>query len=303
MKPGDQQTTLFIVQTKELGMRLKLGLLATALAGLIAIASARADCLDTIRSAGIITSGSGVMGVKPSLWQDQDGTYHGFDYEIFQQIAKRIGVPKTKFIVTEWTTLIPGLKADRWDIILSDMAVNQERIHNAHIDFSRPYFLLYDFVIVKQDSPIKTMADLKGKTLGSTLGTLDSLNAHQLVQAGEAGKVLDFETFGDPFVALQNGQVDAVILDQGTLMGQREKMKNLRTVGGPISYHAKPEWAAAEAKASYRLGSLAIAVRPECPALLAAINGAISDMDKDGTRKAILTKYGVWTDKQANLMK
>jgi cystine transport system substrate-binding protein len=283
--------------------RLVLGLLATGLAGLLSVSAAKADCLDDIKAAGVITSGTGVMGVKPSLWQDENGTYHGFDYEIFQEIAKRIGVPKTKFIVTEWTTLIPGLKAKRWDIILSDMAVNQERIQNAHINFSRPYFLLYDYVIVKDNSPIKTEADLKGKTIGSTLGTLDSLNAHQLVDAGKAGKVMDFETFGDPFVALENGQVDAVVLDQGTLMGQREKLKNLRIVGGPISYHAKPEWAAAEAKAPYRLGSLAIAVRPECPALLSAINGALESMDKDGTRKAILSKYGVWTDSQANLMK
>ncbi|HTI03059.1 MAG TPA: transporter substrate-binding domain-containing protein, partial [Acidisoma sp.] len=81
------------------------------------------------------------------------------------------------------------------------------------------------------------------------------------------------------------------------------KLKNLRTVGDPIAYHAKPEWAAAEAKAPYRLGSLAIAVRPECPALLSAINGALESMDKDGTREAILKKYGVWSDQQANLMK
>ncbi len=284
-------------------MRLRLGLVAAALAGLIGVSSARADCLDDIKQAGVITSGTGVMGTKPSLWQDENGTYHGFDYEIFQEIAKRIGVPKTKFIVTEWTTLIPGLKAKRWDIILSDMAVNQERIHNAHIDFSQPYFLLYDYVIVKDNSPIKVTADLKGKTLGSTLGTLDSLNAHQLVDAGVAGQVKDFETFGDPFVALENGQVDAVVLDQGTLIGQKEKLTNLRIVGGPIAYHAKPEWAAAEAKAPYRLGSLAIAVRPECPALLSAINGALASMDKDGSREAILEKYGVWNDQQAHLLK
>lgn len=283
--------------------RLLLGLLATGVAGMLCASAARADCLDDIKAAGVITSGSGVMGTKPSLWQDDNGNLQGFDYEIFQQIAKRIGVPKFKFITTEWTTLIPGLKAKRWDIILSDMAVNQERITNAHINFSQPYFLLYDYVIVRDNSPIKSMADLKGKTIGSTLGTLDSLNAHQMVTEGKAGAVKDYETFGDPFTALENGQVDAVVLDQATLSGQREKLKDLRIVAGPIAYHAKPEWAAAEAKAPYKLGGLAIAVRPECPALLSAINGALESMDKDGTRQAILTKYGVWSDQQAHLMK
>lgn len=285
-------------------MRLRFGLAAAALAaGLFTMTAARADCLDQIKQAGVITSGSGVMGTKPSLWQDDSGKLQGFDYEIFQELAKRMGIPKTKFITTEWTTLIPGLKAKRWDIILSDMAVNQERIHNAHIDFSEPYFILYDYVIVKDNSPIKSVADLKGKTIGSTLGTLDSLNAHQMVTAGQAGAVKDYNTFGDPFVALENGQVDAVVLDQATLTGQKEKLKDLRIVGGPIAYHAKPEWAAAEAKAPYRLGALAIAVRPECPALLSALNAAMESMNKDGTREAILKKYGVWSDEQAHLMK
>ena len=278
--------------------------IASAALALVAVmASARADCLDDIRKAGVIKSGNGIMGDKPSVWQNQDGSYSGVEWEIFQEIGKRIGVPKQEYIVTEWTSLIPGLKAGRWDIILSGMAVTQERIQGAGITYSNPYFLLYDYAIVPKDSKIQTVADLKGRTLGSTLGTMDSLNAHQMVAAGEAGKVLDFNDFGAPFAALRNGQVDAVILDQSTLFGQQASLHDLRTIGEPLKYHPKPEWADAEAKALYVLGGLAIGVRKECPALLGAINGALEAMDKDGTRKAILVKYGVWADDQAKLLK
>ncbi len=273
------------------------------LAIIAAVTSARADCLDDIRKAGVIKSGNGIMGDKPSVWQNQDGSYSGFEWDLFQEIGKRIGVPKQEYVVTEWTSLIPGLKAGRWDIILSGMAVTQERIQGAGITYSDPYFLLYDYAIVPKDSKIQTLADLKGKTIGSTLGTMDSLNAHQMVEEGEAAKVLDFNDFGAPFVALRNGQVDAVVLDQSTLFGQQANLHDLRTVGEPIKYHPKPDWAAAEAKAPYVLGSLAIGVRKDCPALLAAINGAIEGMNKDGTRKALLVKYGIWSDEQANLMK
>jgi ABC-type amino acid transport substrate-binding protein len=265
--------------------------------------AAHASCLEDIRGRGVLTAGTGLMGVKPSLWQDESGTYHGLDWELLRQIASRIGIPNIRFVTTEWTSLIPGLKAGRWDIILSDLEVTQERIVKAHVDFSRPYFLIYDYAIVLQDSPIKTLADLKGKTLGSTLGTNDSLTAHQLVGDGMAAAVKDFNTFGDPFVALRNGQIDAVIMDQATLSGQRTVMTNLRTVGTPIRRRAKPEWAQAEAAQTYRLGSEAIATRQECRDLLGAINAALTAMDADGSRQTILTQYGVWEPEQAKLTK
>lgn len=261
------------------------------------------QCLDSIKEKGVLLSGNGLMGTKPFIWKNEDGTYSGFEWDLFQELGKRMGIPKVDYEITEWSTLIPGLKAGRWDIILSAMSATQERVQGAGIEFSNPYFLLIDHVIVKNDSPIKTMDDLKGKILGSTLGTKDSLNAHMLVDQGKAGSVLDFNTFGEPFVALQNGQVDAVILDQGTFAGQQEQLGNMRTVGEPIYYSAPAQWAAAEAKAPYVLGSTAIAVRRECPDLLAAINTALDSMEKDGTRKAILTKYGMWADYQAKMMK
>lgn len=261
------------------------------------------ECLDSIKQKGVLLAGNGLMGTKPFVWKNEDGTYGGFEWDLFQEMGKRMGIPKVDYEITEWSTLIPGLKANRWDIIFSAMSATQERVQSAGIQFSRPYFLLIDSVIVKDDSPIKTMDDLKGKILGSTLGTKDSLNAHSLVDKGKAGSVLDFNTFGEPFVALQNGQIDAVIMDQGTFAGQQEQLKNMRIVGDPIYYIAPPEWAAAEAKAPYILGSTAVAVRGDCPDLLAEVNKALESMETDGTRKAILEKYGVWADYQAKMMK
>jgi ABC-type amino acid transport substrate-binding protein len=270
---------------------------------LSAATAAHAGCLDDIKKAGVITSGSGAMGVKPAAWQNEDGSYAGYEWEIFKEIGKRIGVPKQDYVVTDWSTLIPGVKAKRWDIILSGMMVTQERIQGAGIIFSRPYFMIYDNVIVKNDSPIKSVDDLKGKTIGSVLGTMDSLNAHAFVEKGAAAKVLDFNNYGDPFVAMQNGQVDAVVIDQGTLNGQMQTMKDLRTIGEPIHYTPKPQWAAAEGEAPYILGAEAVGMRKECDDLQQAVNGALAAMEADGTRKAILQKFDSWSPVQDKLMK
>ncbi|GAN60649.1 basic amino acid ABC transporter substrate-binding protein [Acetobacter cibinongensis] len=241
------------------------------------------------------------MGAHPSLWQDKDGTYHGIDADLLQELARRLGIPQSKFIITEWTTLVPGLKVGRWDIVLSDLTITEERIAYAHIAYSHPYFMLYDRIIVSKDSPFHNMEDLKNANLGSVLGTTDSLTAHALVEKGIAAKVSDFNTFGDPFIALRNGQVDAVVVDQGTLQAQKEHFAGLRTIGNPLFYEAKSAWKKAQSKASYRLGSEGIVVRSTCPRLLNAINQAMDDMKRDGTIRTILTRYHVWEDLEEHL--
>jgi len=281
------------------------GIATATVVGYMALATAAfGDTLDDIRKSGVLHSANGLMGLKPYAWQQPDGTTTGFEYEMLQYIAKKIGAQKGEYVITEWTSMIPGLKANRWDIILSGMAVTQERIQGGGITYSNPYLIIYDTPMVLKDSGIKTMADLKGKKLASTLGTMDSINMHWLVDNGMAAEAKDFNDFGTPFVALKNKQVDAVILDQVTYLGQKEELKDLVQVkGDPIFYRSKPEFADAEAKAKYKLGGIGIGVRKEDTTLLEAINAALTDMDKDGTRKKILEKYGIWSPEQEHLMK
>jgi len=268
------------------------------------IEEASAQCLPAIMKKGVLLSAVGLMGTKPIVWKDEKtGKYEGFEAELLSEVSKRIGVPKWDYVVTEWTTMIPGLKAERWDIIFSAMSVTQERIQGAGIDYSNPYFMLYDQVIVRNDSPIKTMDDLKGKTLASPLGTLDAQNAQLLVDTGKAGKLMTFNTFNEPFLALANKQVDAVVIDQATYLGTKDEMKDLRTVGEPIPYQPKPDWVEAEKGAAYIFGGTAVGVRKECTDLKLAINKALTDMDADGTRKTIIEKYGAWSPLQVKMMK
>src|SRR5918999_19978 len=161
-------------------------------------AHAAESCLDEIKAAGVLKVGVGLIGLKPYVWQEADGSYAGFEKEMLDYVSDKLGVPY-EYVVTEWQTLIPGLKSERWDIIWSGMAKTQERIQGGGIDYTEPYFLIFDRIIVLKDSDIKGLEDLKGKTLASTLGTMDSLVGHSLVDAGQAEKIIDFNTFGEPF--------------------------------------------------------------------------------------------------------
>jgi ABC-type amino acid transport substrate-binding protein len=267
--------------------------------GVLALGSGKADTLSDARQNGTLHVGVGLMGTKPFNWQEADGGYHGVEADLTKELVKRLGISKYEFVVTEWSTLIPGLQSKRWDVIISGMATTEERIQGAGVLFSDPYLLGYDQIIVKKGSPIKSIDDLKGKSLGSLVGGSDSLVAHSLADKGLAAEVKDFGDFTAPFIALRNGQVDAVIMDQLTFGGMKESMPNLVAVGDPLFYIPKPEWQEAQNKAKYVLGSVGVAMRKDDAALRDAINKALVDMEADGTRKQIFEKYGVWDESQA----
>jgi ABC-type amino acid transport substrate-binding protein len=264
---------------------------------------ARADTLDDIRAKGTVVVGQGIMGLKPIIWQNSDGSYSGYEYEMLQYILKKIGVPKFEYATTEWTTLFPGLKSRRWDMVFSGVAITQQRETGGEAKFTRPYFMYLDYVIVPKTASYQTLSDLKGKVAGSVLGTMDSLTAHTLEGKGAFSDVKDFNTFGEPFVALRNGQVDAVVIDQSTYKGQQDNVHDLRTLSGPYLYEPEDKWKEAEEKAPYKLGAVGIAVRAEDTRLLEALNQAITDMYADGTNEKILKKYGVWDPALANPLK
>jgi len=255
-----------------------------------------ADTLDDIRQAGTIKIGVGVMGTKPWVYQNEDGSYAGIEYEMLQYILPKLGISKFEYVTTEWDSLIPGLKAKRWDIIFSGMTVTEERRQGAGIEFTRPYYFESDRIAVKEDSPYQKPEDLKGKILATTVGTVEEMQAKNLVSKGMGGEVKSFDDFAAPFLALQNGQIDAVIVDNTTYSEQKKVTPNIRVIGEPMSLSANPDWQAKQDAAGYKFGGDGIGVRKEDTTLLAALNQALDDMDNDGVRQKIMEKYGVWDD-------
>jgi len=281
------------LKSQMLSRRIFLATAAVTASGLLARPSF-AGTLDDIRKRGVLEVGTGVMGDKPWIWKNEDGSLAGMDYDMIQYIIKKLGVPKAEFIAVEWETLIPGLKSKRWDIIFSGMTITEERRQGAGIEFSRPYYFESDRIVVKSDSPYQKPEDLAGKTLAVPIGTVEEIQGKALVAKGIGGEVKAFNDNAGYFLALQSGQVDAVIMDNTTTAGQMQVTPNLRNIGGVYNLAADPKWQAAQDKAPYKYGGDGAGIRKEDTDLLAAVNQALDDMDADGTREAILKKYGVW---------
>ena len=278
-----------------LGRRAFLAASAAALTAAIAPA-AFADTLDDIRAKGVLVVGSGVVGSKPWMYKNEDGSYGGMEYEMLLYIIKKLGVAKVEIVDTAWETLIPGLKAKRWDVIFSGMTVTEERRQGAGIEFTRPYYFESDRIVVRKDSPAQKPEDLAGKTLGVPLGTVEEIQAKLLIGKGIGGESKAFDSVATVFQALNSGQVDAIVMDNTSLAGQLAVTPDLRTVGGVYNLVADPKWQDAQDKAPYKYGGDGAGVRKEDVTLLKALNDALDDMDADGVREAIFKKYGVWDE-------
>jgi ABC-type amino acid transport substrate-binding protein len=268
----------------------------TMLTVALVVPVAFADTLDDIKAKGVLVVGSGVVGSKPWMFKNEDGSYGGMEYEMLQYIIKKLGVAKVEIVDTAWETLIPGLKAKRWDVIFSGMTVTEERRQGAGIEFTRPYYFESDRIVVKSDSPVQKPEDLAGKTLGVPLGTVEEIQGKLLIGKGIGKDSKAFENVATVFQALNSGQVDAIVMDNTSLAGQMAVTPDMRVVGGVYNLVADPKWQDAQAKAPYKFGGDGAGVRKEDTTLLKALNDALDAMDADGTREAIFKKYGVWDE-------
>jgi ABC-type amino acid transport substrate-binding protein len=82
----------------------------------------------------------------------------GFDVEIGKEIANILGV-EYKAVTTDWSGIIAGLKAERYDGIFGSMAITEER--KEEVDFTDPYYYSGAQLIVTEDSEIESVKDLK----------------------------------------------------------------------------------------------------------------------------------------------
>lgn len=123
-------------------------------------AQSSSNLLESIKSAGKIRIG--VEGTyRPYTYHDASGKLAGFEYDIAETLAKDLGVT-AEYIETPWDSLIAGVDAGRYDIVLNNVAPTEER--KKKYDFSVPYAHSRARVGVKKDSSLKNTSEISGHT-------------------------------------------------------------------------------------------------------------------------------------------
>ena len=233
-------------------------LAAAAFAQLVSFGSATAgENLEAIKSAGALKIGT-------------EGTYAPFTYhEIGDAVAKKLGV-KAEFLEGKWDGLIAGLDANRYDAVINQVGITEER--KKKYDFSEPYIASKAVLIVKADNAeIKDFPDLKGKNAAQSLTS----NFGKLAQASGA-ELVGTDGFDQSIQLVLTGRADATINDSLSFLDFKKKKPD-----APVKI------AAEQANADYS----GIIVRKGEPELLEAINKALVEIKADGTYDAISQKY------------
>jgi polar amino acid transport system substrate-binding protein len=152
--------------------------------------------------------------------RDVEGNFEGFDIDLANYIADELGY-ELKIQDMKFDGLIGALQTERIDMVLSGMSATDKRKEN--VDFSTEYNHSGEMFITLKDSDIKTIEDLKGKSLGVQLGTIQEDGAKKIQK-----ETVDFEmkTVDNSNVLIQellSKKIDVAYMDKAVAQGYIEE--------------------------------------------------------------------------------
>lgn len=198
----------------------RLGLLqAGLLAALLPFAAAAQSGCKPAEGMKVITPGTLTATTSPTVpplqYIDENGKIIGMDVELGEAIAARLCL-KLNMVASEFVTMIPALKAGRYDMIDTFMYYTPDRAAQIHMI---PYGAATVSIVVPNKAAMTTagLPDFSGKPFGTQLGSMDDVNARAasklLIEAGKPGiDVHTFPSYAEVLQAVAAGQVDGAIV-------------------------------------------------------------------------------------------
>jgi glutamate/aspartate transport system substrate-binding protein len=252
-------------------------LLAVVLSAVATGAFAQAN--DTLAKAK--AAGKVVMGVRessaPLSYTLGNNQFTGYHVELCQRILKSVlpGVP-VEYVAVTSANRIPLVQNGTVDIECGSTTNNVARQRDAA--FALTTYVTEVRTAVKADSPIKSVADLNGKTVATTTGT----TSVALLRKNKRAQGIKFnEVYGkdhaDSFLLLSTGRADAFVMDDNILAGLiagSANPKNFKIVGETLNVEP-----------------IAIMIRKDDPKFKAAVDDYIRKAMKDGEIKLLYNKW------------
>ena len=228
-------------------------------------ASSAAAELTTVE-AGKLTMATNAT-FPPYEMTTDSGELEGIDVDTAKAIAEKLGL-ELQIDDMDFDAALLSVQQGKADIVMAGVTVTDER--KAVMDFSDSYATGIQSIIVPNDSDIASPDDLAGKKIGT--------------QRGTTGYIYCSDDFGDENVvaydsgltavqALNNGQVDAVVIDNAPATEYVAANPGLKVLD---TSYAEEDYAIGMAKGS---------------ALEDAVNKALEELKADGTLQAIVDKY------------
>ena len=222
--------------------------------------------LSTVEPGKLIMSTNAAF--PPYEMTTDSGEFEGIDIETAQAIADKLGL-ELQIDDMDFDAALLAVQQGKADMVMAGVTVTDER-QNV-MDFTDSYATGIQSIIVKEDSDIASVDDLAGKKIGTQRGTTGYLYCSD--DFGEDA-VVAYDNGLTAVQALNNGQVDAVVIDNAPaqeFVAANPGLKILDTA------YAQEDYAIGVAKGNTQL--------------LDAINGALEELQADGTLQAIVDTY------------
>lgn len=204
----------------------------------------------------------------PPFEQGKPGSYTGFDIELMEAIGEKIG-RKPEFQDTSFETIFRDVQQGKFEAVISAATITEER--EKAVDFSNPYYLSEQAVLVKEGSSIKSLEELEGKTVGVQQGTTGQELAKEEIGGAE---IRPYPEGPDAVNALKAGTVEGVVIDAPVAQNAVEKSGGLE-----IAEKIPTE------------EDYGIAVAQGNTELLEEINKGLKEVQEDGTYAKIFKKW------------
>ncbi|TYR79037.1 transporter substrate-binding domain-containing protein [Priestia megaterium] len=230
--------------------------------------SSEQDLYAKVKEEGVLTIGT--EGTYPPFtFHDDSNKLTGFDVEIAQEVAKRLGV-KAEFKETQWDGMFAGLDAKRFDMIANQVGIRPDR--QEKYDFSDPYIESAAVLVVREDNnEIQSFEDMKGKKAAQSLTS----NYGDLAKSYGA-ELVGVEGFTQSAELIVSKRVDGTINDKLSFLDYKKQRPD-----APVKIVDEADDAAASG----------LMFRKDSGKLVEEVNKALADMKEDGTYKKISEKW------------
>lgn len=209
----------------------------------------------------------------PFEYIGDDGKPDGFDIALIKAIGDELGL-EVEIQDMEFDSLVASI-GSKIDVSIAGMTITEER-KNA-VDFSDSYYDAVQYVLVPNGSEIKGYDDLKGKKIGSQMGTTGDFISEDIKAEDDSTTISTYDKALDAVNDLVNGRVDAVILDKNpaeVFAGQYDEVSALD--GNDFGFEPE-KYAIALSKGNTELGG--------------KINDALKTLKENGTYDELIKKY------------
>lgn len=211
----------------------------------------------------------------PFGYKNDNGQYVGFDLDLAKEVAKRNNWTFKAQPIISWDTKDVDLNSGSVDCIWSEFTIDGRE---NNYTWSKPYFNNSQVVIVRSDSNITSLDDLKGKVVETEISSsaLDAINNNQTLKDSIA-KINVLNDFNSIFMDLESGVCDAVIVDYGCAkyhFAQKYQNGTFNIIDQPLQYE-----------------KYGVAFKKGNDGLKNQVQKTLDEMFKDGTVDKIAQNY------------